>query len=171
MHSYSSTDKMNRRKFLTFASALLPCALAARMLGEKEVHATPTPAYDAASHEVELYGPFELPPFIPRTGFHVEIQELGERWSEHEGEVIRLMPCFRATMRDCYGKQSICSIQSPVWEIDEHLTENRRRALDRLYENISYVIRRRQFPNDTLVYDTEITVNGVKLLNPRYPNE
>ncbi len=39
---------------------MLPCAFVARMLGEKDLHGTPSPnpAYDTASHEVELHGPF-----------------------------------------------------------------------------------------------------------------
>ena len=35
---------MNRRKFLTFAAALLPCSFVARMIGEKDLHGTPSPA-------------------------------------------------------------------------------------------------------------------------------
>ena len=156
---------MNRRNCLKLLAGLLPCALAARMLGEKDLHGTPSPF----PHEIPPYAAISggIPPFVPTSGFHVEVRELGERWSEWEGKVERTPPCFRATMRDCSGNHSICAIQSPFFEIGE--TDNRRRALDFLYKNIGEVIRRRQFPKDTLIYDTEVTANGVKLMNPRYP--
>ena len=149
---------MNRRNVIKLLAALLPCAIVARMLGEKDLHGTPSPIPNYAK------APYIPEQFFPRTGFHTEIHELGVRYTE-TGE--RLEPCFRAVIRDCSGSHSIMAIQSPVFF--EGDTKFRRYALDFLYKNITHVIRRRQFPKDTLIYDTEITVNGVKLMNPRYP--
>lgn len=51
---------MNRRNCLKLLAGVLPCAFVARMLGEKDLHGTPSPnpAYETATHEVELHGPF-----------------------------------------------------------------------------------------------------------------
>lgn len=51
--------KMNRRNCLKLLAGLLPCALVARILGEKDLHGTPSPnpAWPAATHEIELQLP------------------------------------------------------------------------------------------------------------------
>ena len=150
---------MNRRKVITILAGLLPCAIVARMFGEKDLHATPTPnpAYRSVPYSAMMYS--------PTTGFHTEIQERGESFTI-EGE--RIPPHFRAIITDC-NKNMKCALQSPFFE--EGDKEAYRRALDCVYRMVADVIRRRQFPKDTLIYDTEITVNGVKIKNPRYPNE
>ena len=44
---------MNRRNVIKLLAGLLPCACVARMLGEKDLHGTPSPnpAYDQAAYE------------------------------------------------------------------------------------------------------------------------
>ena len=154
---------MNRRNCIKLLAALLPCAIVARMLGEKDLHGTPSPA-PKAPNPAYKDAPYEAMMFNPKTGFHTEIQEIIIPGYREDGS--KRYPYFRAIIRDCKTNH-VMSVRSPFFF--EGDTQKRRWALDFLYKNIAHVTRQRQFPKDTLIYDTEVTVNGVKLMNPRYP--
>jgi hypothetical protein len=139
---------MNRRKAITLLSAVLPCAFVARMLGEKDLHGTPSP--------------YPVQPYT--SGFHVEVYELAERY-DMEGN--KLPPCFRAIIRDCKTNY-VAALNSAEW-VDG--VKDKRIALQGLYRSVAYVLQRRQFPADTKIYDVEKTEHGLKWVNPRYHNE
>ena len=66
------------------------------------------------------------------------------------------------------------ALNSPQCEdLDDR--DQRRMVLDALFgvnsHPFAHVIRQRLFPNDTRIYDKVETINGVKLVNPRYPEE
>jgi len=79
---------------------------------------------------------------------------------------------YDVTITDVSSNEALIASQkmrlnSP--DVDLKDDESRRRALDAFFSNISYILRQRTFPNDTLVYDTVESVHGKKLINPRYP--
>lgn len=46
-----------------------------------------------------------------------------------------------------------------------------RATLDAFFQNLTHILRRRAFPNDTLVYDVRQTSTGPRYTHPRYPGD
>lgn len=81
---------------------------------------------------------------------------------------------YRVIFTDTRGRGHKFALNSPMVDnLDDK--EQRRFVLDNLFgvnpAPFAQVIRQRLFPSDTRVYDKVETVHGVKLMNPRYPEE
>lgn len=71
---------------------------------------------------------------------------------------------IRAVIRDV-TKDEHTALVSPVFETRDSM----RAALDSLMMSLSYVLRRRTWPDDTMICDAISDENGTRYINPRYP--